>query len=70
MHRRSYLGMTAPGAAAQGQAPRVNYRFQPTWQSEPLCQKWVASDDHVKNRPLLEKILADRNYSVLLTHTV
>ena len=134
MHRRSYLGMTALGAAAlavktapaqaaagepiilycdlavdpareaefltayhqhfkpvarkhegyvdltiakldktmQGPPPAkgVNYRFQLTWQSEALRQKWVASDDHVNNWPLLEKTLADKNYTVLLTHTV
>lgn len=56
----------------QGAAPPkgVNYRFQLTWQNETLRQKWVASDDHVKNWPLLEKTLADKNFTVILTHTV
>lgn len=56
----------------QGTAPakNINYRFQLTWQSEALRQKWVASADHVKNWPLLEKTLADKNYTVILTHTV
>jgi hypothetical protein len=62
--------MTALGAAAQGPAPGFDCRVQLSWQSEARRQKSVASNDHVKNWPLLEKILADKNYSVLLTHTV
>jgi len=56
----------------QGTAPTkgVNYRFQLTWQSETLRQKWVASPDHVANWPLLEKTLVDKNYTVILTHAV
>lgn len=53
-----------------GPAKGVNYRFQLTWQSEALRQKWVASDDHVKNWPLLEKTLTDKNYTVILTQAV
>jgi len=58
--------------ALQGPAPvkSFNYRFQLTWQSEVLRQKWVASQDHVRNWPLLEKTLADKDFTVLLTHTV
>lgn len=56
----------------QGASPAkgVNYRFQLTWQNEALRQKWVASDDHVKNWPLLEKTLTDKNYTVILTQAV
>ena len=56
----------------QGAAPPkgVNYRFQLTWRNEVLRQKWVASDDHAKNWPLLEKTLADKNFTVILTHPV
>jgi hypothetical protein len=53
-----------------GPAKGVNYRFQLTWQSEALRQKWVASDDHVKSWPLLEKTLSDKNYTVILTQVV
>jgi hypothetical protein len=56
----------------QGASPAkgVNYRFQLTWQNEALRQKWVASADHVKNWPLLEKTLIDKNYSVILAQAV
>jgi hypothetical protein len=53
-----------------GPAKTVNYRFQLTWASEMLRQKWVASADHVANWPLLEKTLIDKNYTVILTHAV
>jgi len=53
-----------------GPAKGVNYRFQLTWQNEALRQRWVASDEHVKNWPLLEKTLADKNYTVILTQAV
>lgn len=53
-----------------GPAKAVNYRFQLTWASEELRQKWVASADHVANWPLLEKTLTDKNYPVILTHAV
>ena len=53
-----------------GPAKSVNYRFQLTWASEDLRQKWVASADHVANWPLLEKTLTDKNYTVILTHAV
>lgn len=53
-----------------GPAKSVNYRFQLTWQSEALRQKWVASAEHVANWPLLEKTLTDKNYTVILTHAV
>lgn len=53
-----------------GPAKSVNYRFQLTWASEELRQKWVASAEHVANWPLLEKTLTDTNYTVILTHAV
>ena len=53
-----------------GPAKSVNYRFQLTWASEDLRQKWVASADHVANWPRLEKTLTDKNYTVILTHAV
>jgi hypothetical protein len=54
----------------QGPAKTVNYRFQLTWATEDLRQKWVASAEHVANWPLLEKTLTDKNYTVILTHAV
>jgi hypothetical protein len=53
-----------------GPAKTVNFRFQLTWASEMLRQKWVASADHVANWPLLEKTLTDKNYTVILTQAV
>jgi hypothetical protein len=53
-----------------GPSTSVNYRFQLTWASEELRQKWVASAEHVANWPLLEKTLTDKNYPVILTHAV
>jgi hypothetical protein len=53
-----------------GPAKTVNYRFQLTWASETLRQKWVASADHIANWPLLEKTLTEKNYTVILTHAV
>ena len=53
-----------------GPAKTVNYRFQLTWASEMLRQKWVASADHIANWPLLEKTLTEKNYTVILTHAV
>jgi len=58
--------------ALQGPAPAkgFNYRFQLTYKSEALRQKWVASPEHIANWPLLEKTLTDKNFPVLLTQTV
>jgi hypothetical protein len=54
-------------SALQGSAPAgVNYRFQLTYQSEELRQKWVASDIHKKVWPLIENTLTSKNYTVLL----
>ena len=54
-------------SALMGQAPAgVNYRFQLTYQSEELRQKWVASDVHKKVWPTIENQLASKDYRVLL----
>ena len=53
--------------ALQGAAPAgVNYRFQLTYESEELRQKWVASDVHNKVWPTIENTLRSKNYTVLL----
>jgi antibiotic biosynthesis monooxygenase (ABM) superfamily enzyme len=54
-------------SALQGSAPAgLNYRFQLTYQSEEMRQKWVASDIHKKVWPLIENTLTSKNYTVLL----
>lgn len=55
-----------------GQAPPVgvNYRFQLTYESEEARQRWIHSAVHVKNWPLIENTLVDKNYQTLLTDVV
>ncbi len=58
-------------SAIQGAAPSgVNYRFQLTYQSEELRQKWVASETHQKAWPTIEKTLTSKDYAVLLFDSV
>ena len=58
-------------SALQGSAAAdVNYRFQLTYLSEELRQKWVASDIHQKVWPLIENTLKSKNYTVLLFDSV
>jgi len=53
--------------ALQGSAPTgVNYRFSLTYRSEELRQKWVASPEHKRVWPTIEKLLSSKNYTVLL----
>ena len=61
------LKMLKLRSALQGTAPAgANYRFQLTYQSEELRQKWVASDVHQKVWPTIENTLRSKNYIVLL----
>jgi antibiotic biosynthesis monooxygenase (ABM) superfamily enzyme len=54
-------------SAIQGAAPAgVNYRFEVTYQSEELRQKWVASDTHQRVWPTIENTLRSKDYTVLL----
>jgi hypothetical protein len=58
-------------SAIQGAPPSdVNYRFQLTYQSEELRQKWVASETHKKVWPTIENTLQSKNYVVLLFDSV
>ena len=58
-------------SAIQGAPPSgVNYRFQLTYQSEELRQKWVASETHQKVWPTIENTLRSKNYLVLLFDSV
>jgi hypothetical protein len=57
--------------ALQGAAPAgVNYRFQLTYESEELRQKWAASEVHKEVWPTIENTLANKNYAVLLFDAV
>ena len=51
-------------------APTINYRFQLTYASEELRQKWIASPEHRKYWPMVENTVADKGYLVLLTEEV
>src|SRR6266852_6347733 len=54
-------------SALMGSAPSgVNYRFELTYQSEEMRQKWVASPTNQKIWPTIENTLASKSYSVLL----
>jgi hypothetical protein len=57
--------------ALQGAPPSgANYRFQLTYQSEELRQKWVASEIHKKAWPTIENTLKSKDYIVLLFDSV
>jgi protoheme ferro-lyase len=58
-------------SALQGAAPSgVNYRFQLTYQSEELRQKWVASETHQKVWRTIENTLKSKQFVVLLFDSV
>ena len=60
--RQTLMG-TAPAAG-------INYRFELTYKSEELRQKWVASAVHQQVWPTIENTLTTKNYSVLLCDLV
>ena len=47
--------------------PGVNYRFQLTYKSEELRQKWIASDVHQRVWSHIEALVTNKDYLVLLT---
>lgn len=51
-------------------ASKINYRFQLTYASEALRQKWIASADHAQYWPMIENTVTDKGYLVLLTEAV
>jgi hypothetical protein len=58
-------------SALMGTAPAgMNYRFELTYASEELRQKWIASPEHVKVWPTIENTLASKSYTVLLCDAV
>jgi hypothetical protein len=53
-----------------GTAPAgVNYRFQLTYESRELRDKWAASDVHKKVWPTVENTFTSRSYTVLVFET-
>lgn len=53
-------------AVRGGNPPGGKFRFDLTFESEELRQKWIASDDHNKNWPPLENMLTDKNFGILV----
>lgn len=50
-----------------GTAPPVNYRFELQFESEELRQKWIASAEHQRVWPTVEKFIrTPTNYPVVL----
>ncbi len=49
--------------------PNINYRFQLTYKSEELRQRWIASEVHQRVWPLIENTVTN-DYLVLLTDSV
>jgi hypothetical protein len=53
--------------ALRGAAPSGGkYRFDLAYESEDLRQKWINSPDHLKYWPVLENMLTDKNYGILV----
>ena len=54
-------------AAFMGPAPAdINYRFELSFESEELRQKWIASAAHQKVWPMIESTLKSKTYTALL----
>jgi len=53
-------------AVRGGAPPGGKYRFELTYESEELRQKWIASDDHAKAWPPIENTLTDKNFGILV----
>ena len=61
------LKMVKLTSAIRGPAPAGGkFRFVLTFESEELRQKWIASKDHDKAWPEIEKTLTDKNFGILL----
>jgi hypothetical protein len=58
--RKVIQGAPAPAA-------NINYRFQLTYQSEELRQRWIASEVHKRLWPQIEALVSNKDYLVLLT---
>jgi heme-degrading monooxygenase HmoA len=54
-------------SAVYGKAPaNVTFRFNLTYRSEELRQKWIASDVHQKVWPTIENLLTSKEYNCVL----
>jgi hypothetical protein len=61
------LKMLKLSSAIRGASPAGGkYRFVLTFESEALRQKWIASKDHDRVWPEIEKTLLDKNFGILL----
>ena len=50
--------------------PGINYRFQLTFKSEDLRQRWISSSVHQAKWPLIENTLLNKDFLVVLTDIV
>jgi hypothetical protein len=58
-------------SAPMGTPPAgINYRFQLTFKSEELRQKWISSAVHQRVWPTIENTFTTKNYQVLLCDSV
>jgi hypothetical protein len=72
MHHPGYIDvkLLKLRSAVKGTPPAGGkYRFELTYESEELRQKWIASDVHQKVWPTIESTLKNKNYSALLYDT-
>jgi len=73
-HLKAMLGALTGLRLAEAQparrakpAPSINYRFELVFENEELRQKWVATPEHQRVWPTIEKTLkSTKNYPVLL----
>ena len=59
--RKAFMGTAPPG---------MNYRFQLSYQSEELRQKWIASDVHQDVWGGMEKTFLSNDHDILLFDAV
>ena len=60
------LKMLKLRSTIDGPAPAAKYRFELTFVSEELRQKWIASADHQRVWPGIENTLSDKKFGILL----
>ena len=60
------LKMLKLRSAIAGPAPTAKYRFELTFASEELRQKWIASAEHQRVWPGIENTLSDKNFAIVL----
>ena len=60
------LKMLKLRSAIEGPAPAAKFRFELTFASEELRQKWIASPEHAKAWPTIENTLSDKKFAIVL----